>query len=165
MALPIKRDAARRGIAALVSAVLLAAAPAWGAEPIIGRWLLSRQEVNGQRTSTEELMLRINPNGSAFEFAYSLPVNNIQFVSLRFVAKLDGTEAEVTNAGGRKIGAIRITKTGVAQYKVVLDGPGRPTAAGAMTVSADGKTLKSESKSSRAGQPSPILTVQYFSRQ
>jgi hypothetical protein len=165
MTLQIKRAAMRPGIPAIAFAIFLAPGSAWSAEPIVGRWLLSSQEVNGQKTSTDELMLRVNPNGRAFEFSYSVPVNDIQFVSLRFAAKLDGTEAEVTNGSGRKIGAVRITKTGAAQYKVVLEGPGRPTAAGAMTVSADGKTLKSESESRQERTPGAIRTVQYFSRQ
>lgn len=165
MMLQIKGNAVRRGIPAIASAVLLISVPAWGAEPIVGRWLLSSQEVNGQKTSTEELMLRVNPNGGAFEFAYSVPVNDIQFVSLRFLAKLDGTQAEVTNAGGQKIGAVKVTRTGAGRYKVVLEGPGHPTATGAITVSTDGRTLKSESEVSRDNKSAPTRTVQYFSRQ
>ena len=135
------------------------------AEPLSGRWLLTSQEVGGQKRPAEALMLRITPAGQAFDFAYSLPVNDIQFVSLKFSARLDGTEADVTNAKGQKIGTVKVSKSGAAQYKIVLQGSGRPTASGTMTVSADGKTLRSESDSNARGQPGVIHTVQLFTRQ
>jgi hypothetical protein len=150
-------------------AILLSVAPVQGAEPIQGRWLLVSQEVGGQKTPIDELTLRINPVSNpmskALEFAYSVPVNNIQFVSLRFAARPDGTEADVNDANGKKIGTVKITKSGASQYKVVLQGQNRPTATGAMTVSADGKTMTSESESKPPGQTAPVHTVQVFSRQ
>src|SRR5579871_5113445 len=100
--------------------VLLQAIPAQAPEPLSGRWLLISQEVGGQRKPTGELVLRIAPAGRNFEFAYSVPVHDIQFVSLKFSARLDGTEADVTNAKGQKIGTVRVNKSGTAQYKVVL---------------------------------------------
>lgn len=146
-------------------AIVLVAVQAHAAEPLLGRWVLVRQEVSGQKTSPEELTLRVNPAGQALEFAYSVPVNNIQFVSLRFAARLDGTEADVTNASGQKIGTVRLTKAGTSQYKIVLQGQNRPTASGTMTVSPDGKTLTSESESTMRGQSAVTRTVQLFSRQ
>lgn len=135
------------------------------AEPLSGRWLLTGQEVGGKKRPAEELMLRITPAGRAFDFAYSVPVNDIQFVSLKFSARLDGTEADVTNAKGQKIGTVKVTKSGAADYKIVLQGRDRPTATGTMTVSADGKTLRSESDTSGRGQTGVIHTVQIFARQ
>jgi len=147
----------------------LAAMPAWAADPIVGRWLLTSQTIGGQKTQIEELTLRINPSGAALEFAYSVPVRDIQFVSLRFTAKPDGTAADVTDANGKKVGTVKVTKTSATQYRVVLEGPGRPTANGAMTVSADGKTLTSESDSTpltqTGGQSAVTHMVQVFARQ
>ena len=100
-------------------AILLLASQAYAAEPLLGRWLLVGQEVGGQKTEIDELTLRIIAEGPALEFAYSVPVNNIQFVSLRFTAKLDGTETEVTNSSGKKIGTVKVTKSGAAQYKIL----------------------------------------------
>jgi hypothetical protein len=145
--------------------VLFSAIPMEAAEPLAGRWLLVSQEIAGQKKPAEELMLRINPAGKTFEFAYSVPVNDIQFVSLKFSARLDGTEADVTNANGQKIGIVKVTKSGASQYKIVLQGHDRPSASGFMTVSADGKTLRSESDSSGGGQAGVIHTVQIFARQ
>jgi hypothetical protein len=115
------------------------------AEPLSGRWLLKSQTIGGRGTPTEALTLRIGPNGNAFEFAYSVPVNQVQFVSMKFASRLDGTEADVTDSGGKKIGTIRITRVGGSQYNVLLQGPNRPTASGKLSVSSDGKTLTSES--------------------
>ena len=63
---------------------LLSATQAWAAEPLVGRWLLKSQDVGGQQTDADPLTLRIVQRGNTFEFGYSLPVNNIQFVSMSF---------------------------------------------------------------------------------
>jgi hypothetical protein len=144
--------------------LLLAAAQAWAAEPLVGRWLLKSQEVGGQQTDADQLTLRIVQRGNAFEFGYSLPVNDIQFVSMSFASHLDGTDAEVKNSHGEKIGTVKVTKAGGSRYKVVLEGPNRPTASGSMTVSADGKTLTCDSDANVPGR-GPTHTHQIFSRE
>jgi hypothetical protein len=144
--------------------LLLAAAQAWAAEPLVGRWLLKSQEVGGQQTDADELTLRIVQRGNEFEFGYSLPVNNIQFVSMSFASHLDGAEADVKNSQGDKIGTVKITKAGGSLYKVVLAGPNRPTANGTMAVSSDGKTLNCDSDVNLPGK-GPTHTHQVFARQ
>ena len=151
-------------IRSVALAILLSSVPGWAAEPLVGRWILVRQEVGGRQTPPDELMLRIHPIGQTLEFAYSVPVNNIQFVSLRFAGRIDGTQADVTDAKGKKIGTVKVTKSGNSQYKIVLQGTNKPAAAGTMTVSADGKTLVSESESKPPGQPAAVRMVQTFSR-
>jgi hypothetical protein len=143
---------------------LLAAAQAWAVEPLVGRWLLKSQEVGGQQTDADPLTLRIVQRGNSFEFGYSVPVNNIQFVSMSFVSNLDGAEADVKNSQGNKIGTVKVSKAAGSLYKVVLQGPNRPSAMGTMTVSADGKTLTSESDANAPGQK-PTHTRQVFSRE
>ncbi len=146
-------------------AVLFMAGTLQAAESIEGRWLLQSQEIGGQKTEIEELTLRIMPSGEMLEFAYSVPVNDIQFVSLRFLAKPDGTESDVNDANGKKIGSVKVKKASATKYSIVLQGQNRPTATGSMTVSSDGKTLTSESESKPPGQPSPTRMVQVFARQ
>lgn len=146
-------------------AVFLSSLPISAAEPLVGRWVLISQEVGGQKLAADDLTLRINPAGKGLEFAYSVPVNNIQFVSLRFSVRLNGTEADVTNANAQKIGTVKVTKAGASVYRIMIGGPNRPTASGTMTVSADGKTLKSESDATPRGRSAPVHTVQVFSRQ
>ena len=149
----------------MVSAALLMVLPAGAAEPLVGRWLLVSQELGGKKVPVDELTLRINQAGQMIEFAYSVPVNDIQFVSLRFAARPDGTDADVTDAKGKKIGTVKVTRSGPSQYKIQMMGQNRPTASGAMTVSSDGKTLISESESKSPGQPASTRMVQVFSRQ
>src|ERR1700739_3011547 len=132
--------------------MFLSAAEAWSAEPLAGRWLLKSQEVGGNQTDADPLTLRITQKGNTFEFAYSLPVNNIQFVSMSFSPRLDGTEAEVKNSQGTKIGTV---------YKVALQGENRPTAVGTMAVSSDGKTLICDSDANVPGR-GPTHTHQIF---
>jgi hypothetical protein len=146
-------------------AVFVCAPQIYAAEPLVGRWVLISQEVAGQKATADDLTLRINPAGKALEFAWSVPVNNIQFVSLRFSVRLDGTEADVTNGNSQKIGTVKVTKAGASAYRIMIGGPNRPTASGTMTVSADGKTLKSESDATPRGRSAPVHTVQVFSRQ
>jgi hypothetical protein len=145
--------------------IMLSAGPARAAEPLLGRWLLVSQEIGGQKTEVDDLTLRIIPAGQTIEFAYSVPVNNIQFVSVRFIARPDGTEADVTNANGKKIGTVKVTRSGALQYRIVLQGQNKPTASGTMTVSSDGKTLTSESESKQPGQSAVTRMVQVFARQ
>ena len=143
---------------------LLTLAQARAAEPLAGTWLLKSQEVAGQKNQPESLTLRIFKSGNGFEFAYSVPVNNIQFVSMQFTSRLDGTDADVKDAQGNKVGSIKINHTGPSEYSVKLEGANRPTATGKMTVSADGKTLTSESESNVPGR-GPVHTLQVFARQ
>lgn len=143
--------------------LLMAAAQIQAAEPLLGTWKLKSQEVGGQKTDPEPLTLRITKSGNGFEFAFSVPVNNIQFVSMQYVSRLDGTESDVKDAQGVKIGTIKITRTGDSQYDVVLQGPNRPSATGKMVVSAGGKILTSESESHPPGRDK-VHAVQTFTR-
>ncbi len=136
---------------------------AWAAEPIAGTWLLKRQEVAGRDTASRPLTLRITQSGDSLEFEYSVVVNQKQEVSLRFAAKLDGSEAEVKNSAGRKIGVAKVTRGGPSQYLVMLQGPNRPTSSGKITLSSDGKTLKSESDAV-GSDGAKLHTLQVFER-
>ncbi len=129
----------------LILAALVFMANARAAEPLVGTWLLERQELNGAKTNFEPLTLRISQSGDNFSFAFSVPVNKVHFVSMSYTVRLDGTEADVKNGQGEKIGAIKITKAGGSQYNLTLSGPNRPQTSGQLTVSADGKHLTSES--------------------
>jgi|GEM_PF-5546895 len=133
--------------ALLITAALLLAvvASGWAAEPLVGTWQLDHQELNGQKKETEPVTLRISPDGDKYLFAFSVPVNNIDFVSMTYAAKLDGTEAEVKNARGVKVGTVQITNAGSSHYKVVLKGENRPESTALLIVSGNGNTLTSES--------------------
>jgi hypothetical protein len=133
--------------------IVLAAAALPAAEPLIGAWQLQSQEVNGAKRESEPLTLRITPAGDKFTFAFAVPLNNIDFVSMSYTVKLDGTQADVKNARGEKVGIVQITKTAPSRYKLVMKGPNKPDILGQLTVSADGKTLTSESDSDQGGHP------------
>jgi hypothetical protein len=100
--------------------------------------------------------------GDRFEFRFSLPVNNIYFVSMSYTVRLDGSEGDVKNSHGEKVGTVQITRAGASQYKLTIRGPNRPASTGTLTVSPDGKTLTSESSSNDAVQP--VHVKQLFSR-
>lgn len=138
---------------ALVFAVALGllVTAVFGAEPIVGTWRLESQEINGQKSNSEPLTLKIAQSGDKLDFAFSVPVNNVYFVSMSYTVKLDGREADVKNANGDKVGTVRMTSAGPLQYKLTLKGPNRPDSSGRLTVSADGKTLTSETDTAPGG--------------
>jgi WD40 repeat protein len=152
-----------RSAISAVAALLLLTSAATAAEPLIGTWQLQKQELNGEKKESEPITLRITPDGDRFLFAFSVPVNNIDFVSMTYSAKLDGTEADVKNARGEKVGTIRITKPSASHYKLILKGNNHPESSGLLTVSSDGKTLTSEAESVQSGHDSRL--VQTFSRE
>lgn len=144
--------------------ILCALACAFGAEPITGKWLLKKQQVAGQERGSRPLTLRITQNGDALEFEYSVTVNQKQEISLRFTARLDGAEGDVTDPAGHKIGTAKLSRFGSSQYLVGLQGPNRPTSSGRLILSGDGKTLTSESDAT-APNGAKAHTTQVFERQ
>ena len=126
------------------------------AEALVGTWRLARQELNGQAGDFEPLTLQVAQAGDKLSFAFSMPVNEIYFVSLTYTLRLDGSAADIKNANG-----IQMTLS-ASQYTFNMKGPGRPDSQGTLTVSADGKTLISESGATQSGRP--MHSKQTFSR-
>lgn len=152
----------RRLSAAVPLLFFALAASGLASEPLVGTWKLEHQEINGQEKETEPLTLRISPDGDKYLFAFSVPVNNIDFVSMSYTAKLDGSEADVKNSQGTKMGTVQITATGPLHYKLVLKGVNRPDSNGKLTISADGKKLTSETDATQAGRA--VHSLQLFLR-
>jgi hypothetical protein len=152
--------------ASLLAAMVLLATAAYAApDPLLGTWRLDSQEVNGQKTDAEPLTLKVSQAGDKLAFAFSVPVNDVYFVSMTYTVKLDGSEADVKNAKGDKVGTIQVTAGGPSQYKLILKGPNRPDSAGKLTVSPDGKTLTSETDTVQGGQGGRSMhSKQLFSR-
>jgi len=150
----------------LYAAVVLVTTAAFAApEPLIGTWRLDSQEVNGQKSNAEPLTLKVSQAGDKLAFAFSIPVNDVYFVSMTYTVKLDGSEADVKNSQGEKVGTIQITAGGPSQYKLILKGPNRPDSSGKLTVSADGKTLSSEQDTVPGGPSARSMhSRQIFSR-
>ena len=162
----MERTLTRRQASWALTALLLArAAPARsgaGPQPLVGTWKLDSQEINGQKQEHEPLTLRITQAGQKLNFAFSIPVNGIYFVSMSYTTALDGKEADVKNVRGEKIGTVQVTESNSSNYKLVLHGQGRPDSTGKLTLSQDGKTLVSESDSERSGRHVHLL--QRFTR-
>jgi hypothetical protein len=132
-----------RVAAAVVSMLMVGSA--WAAEPLVGTWLLERQELNGAKSNFDPLTLRIGEKGDKVAFAFSVPINNVHYLSMTYIVGLDGTEGDVKNGQGEKLGVIKVTKTGAGQYKFTLSGTNRPQSSGSLSVAPDGKHLTSES--------------------
>jgi hypothetical protein len=132
------------------------------AEPLVATWRLQRQELNGQTGDLDPLALQISQSGDKLSFAFSVPINEIYFVTLSYTLRLDGADADIKDANGQKIGAIQMTKGGAGQFKFTMTGPNRPASHGTLTLSADGSTLVSESEAAQAGRT--LHSKQIFAR-
>src|ERR1700689_483817 len=132
--------------------ILLATAIYAAPEPLVGTWRLDSQEVNGQKTNAEPLTLKVTQAGDKLAFAFSVPINGVYFVSMTYSVKLDGSEAQVKNSKGDKMGTIQMSPGGPSQYKLIMKGPNRPDSSGKLTVSPDGKTMTSETDTVQGGQ-------------
>jgi hypothetical protein len=139
-------------VVAVAAAIQVTTVHAWAAEPLIGTWRLDRQEINGQKTNSGPLTLKISQTGDKLAFAFSVPVNNVYLVSMKYTVKLDGSEADVKDAQEEKVGTIQMIPSGASKYKLILKGPNRPDSSGKLTVSPDGKTLTSEADTVQAGR-------------
>jgi hypothetical protein len=147
----------------LLAVLMLMTPLAWAADPLAGTWLLKHQEVGGNETDSNPLTLAITQAGNRLDFAFIVTVSNAPVVNLKFSSPLDGSEAEVSGGDGKKMGTARVSRDGAA-YKVLMEGPGRPAVTTRMTLSADGKTLVSESDV-RAPNGANVHTTQVFVRE
>lgn len=146
-------------VAALI-VIRAAMMPALAAEALPGTWQLDSQEINGEKANAGPLTLKISQAVDKLTFAFF--VNNTDLASMTYTVQLDGSEADVKNAKGDKVGTIRMTRVGVSRYKLTLKGPHRPDSSGTLTVSPDGKTLTSETDSIQSNRPTH--SKQVFSR-
>jgi hypothetical protein len=129
------------------------ASPLWAAEPLVGLWRLQRQEVNGtQQAEFQPLTLQISQNGDRLRFAFSVPMPDIYFVTISYTLRLDGSTADIIDGTNQKAGTIQMTRSGPGQYQLTMKGPNKPDTQGKITISADGKTLTSESDATQAGR-------------
>src|SRR5262245_59315799 len=140
-----------------------AASPLLAAEPLVGLWRLQRQEIDGKATEFEPLALQINQaRGDRLRFAFSVPMPEVYFVTITYTLRLDGSSADIVNGSNQKIGTIQMTRSGPGQYQLTMKGPNRPDSQGKLTISADGKTLTSESDATQSGRT--VHSKQIFAR-
>ena len=131
----------------MAAAAFLSAAAGAASNPLVGTWRLENQEVDGQKSSAQQLTLKVTESGDQLAFAFSVPVHNVYFVSMSYTVRLDGSEGDVRNSNGEKVGTVEMSPAGAGQYKLRLKGPNRPDSTGKLIISADGKTLTSETDS------------------
>jgi len=131
-----------------------AVSPLMAAEPLIGLWRLQSQEINGNvSTDVQPLALQINQaRGDRLRFAFSVPMPDVYFVTVSYTLRLDGSSADIMDGNNQKVGTIQMTRSGPGQYLLTMSGPNKPDSKGKITISADGKTLVSESDAVQSGR-------------
>lgn len=147
---------------ALCLALFTVVAPVSAADPLVGLWRLQKQEVNGQETRVDPVALQISEAGGALTFAFSVPMPDVYFVTTTYTLRLDGPAADILNGNDQKMGTIQMKRGGAGRYLLTMKGADRPDSQGALTLSADGKTLVSESSTSQGGRT--ISARQTFAR-
>ena len=141
----------------------MAASPLWAAEPLVGLWRLQRQEINGTAAEFDPLALQISQAaGDRLRFAFSVPMPDVYFVTITYTLRLDGSGAEIMDGNNQRVGTIQMTRSGPGQYLLTMKGPNKPDTQGKITISADGKTLISESDATQAGRS--VHSKQVFAR-
>lgn len=137
---------------ALCLALLTLVSPVSAADPLVGLWRLQKQEVNGQQTTVEGMVLQISEAGDTLTFAFSVPMPDVYFVTATYTARLDGSSADIMNGNDQKMGTVQVTRGGTGRYLLTMKGANRPDSQGSLTLSADGKTLVSESTAAQGGR-------------
>lgn len=148
---------------ALCLALLTFVMPVAAADPLVGVWRLQKQEVDGQPGGAQPLVLQISDAGDALRFVFSVRTADGYVISATYTARLDGSSADIMNGSNQKMGTIQITRGGAGRYLLTMKGPNRPDGQGSLVLSADGKTLVSESAAAQAGRT--VLARQTFTRQ
>jgi hypothetical protein len=132
------------------------------AEPLAGLWRLQRQAIDGKEGDFEPLALRISQTGDKLTFAFSVPLPDIYFVTMTYTLRLDGSSADIMNGNSQKVGTVQMTRTGRGQYVLTMKGNNKPDSQVKLTISADGKTLISESDATQSGRS--VHSQQTFAR-
>ena len=135
---------------------------AHAADPLVGVWRLQSQEINGEKSNTEALTLKVSESGDKLTFAFSVPIDDIYFVTTSYTLRLDGSDADIKNANGETIGTIQMRRSRAGQYTLAMKGPNRPDSRGTLTIAGDGNTLVSESDVTQAGRK--LHSKQAFAR-
>ena len=131
-------------------------------EALVGIWRLERQEINGQTGDVDPIAFQVSESRDAYSFVFSVPIQDIYVVTLRYTVRLDGSVADVKTGNGEKVGTIQMTRAAAGRYTIIMKGPARPDSRGTLTVSTDGQTLVSESDATQSGRT--IHSKQTFAR-
>ena len=148
---------------ALALAVLVLPSAVRAADALVGTWRLERQEINGESAKSAPMQLSVYEIRDSLSFAFAAQVDGQFVTTMGYRVLLNGTEADVKNAKGEKIGTVTMTIPGPMQYAITLKRPEQPATIGRLALSADGKTLTSETDTPRGEQT--IHMVQVFARQ
>ena len=148
--------------ATLTGIFMMRAALAWAGDPLVGVWRLDHQQINGENTSSAPLQLTVYQIRDSLSFAFATQVNDEYVTNMGYRVLLDGTEADVKNAKGEKVGTVKMTIPGPSQYAIVMGRPDRPSTSGKLTISPDGKTMTSETDTPQGNRT--IHLVQVFIR-
>jgi hypothetical protein len=142
--------------------LVMAAAPAFGAEPLEGLWQMISQQIGKNHVPPDPLALRVSVVNGALRFDYM--VNREMLLQRTFTVHPDGTPGVITDIKGSPLGVARLSKTSATEYKLILQRPnGRPEP-GKLTLANKGYILNCETDATIPGQ-GPSHIVQVFAKQ
>jgi hypothetical protein len=122
--------------------VLLLSLPVSAAEPFNGVW---KMRPSGKAANTIKQTITIEPVAAGEEVTTDFDFGNGTGMSMTYVTKLDGADVPVYSSGN-VVMTLRAKRLGPNSYEGSTSGPGG-TSTYKTTISADGKTMTSESTS------------------
>jgi len=149
----------RAATLALVLVLRAALGYAYVPDPLVGTWRLQRQEINGEANQAPPLQLSVYQIRDSLSFAFAAMVNDAYVTTMGYRVLLDGTEADVKNAKGEKVGTVKMTIPAPSVYAITMGRPDRPSTSGKLTLSADGNTLTSATDTPQGDRTIHLLQV------
>ena len=142
--------------------LVMAAAPAFAAEPLEGLWQMISQQIGKSHVPPDPLALRVSVANGALRFDYM--VNREMLLQRSFTVHPDGTPAVITDIKGSPLGVARLSKTSPTEYNLVLQRPNHPPEPGKLTLTDKGYILRCETDANVPGR-GPSHVVQVFAKQ
>jgi hypothetical protein len=153
------RGSLRIGTLSLTLVLRATLAYTWAPDPLVGTWKLERQEMNGETGKVPPLQLSVYQIRDSLSFAFAALIDDAYVTTMGYRVLLDGTEADVKNAKGEKVGTVKVTVSAPSVYAITMSRPDRPSTTGKLTLSADGNTLTSETDTPQGDRSIHLLQM------
>jgi hypothetical protein len=141
---------------------MVAAAPAFGAEPLVGLWQMIYQQIGKSKVPPDPVAIRITEEKGLLRFEYLL--HREMALQRAFTVRLDGEPGVIKDDKGVTLGIAKLSKTSATEYKLVFQRPYHPPEPGTLSLTDKGYVLHCETDGNVPGQ-GPSHITQVFAKQ
>ena len=142
--------------------LVMTAAPAFAAEPLVGLWQMISQQIGKSQVPPDPLAIRISEAGGALHFEYM--VHREMILQRSFTVHPDGAPGVLLDDKGSSIGIAKLNKISATEYTLVLQRPNRPPEPGKLKITDKGFILNCATDANVPGH-GPTHIVQVFAKQ